>query len=91
MKKGMYGVVIPMITPMNEDGDVGYHPHVVQVCGRTSFPERRYPSTDDPYDYHPFFEKLSEINYHDTLTIEADVPKDWNAAYRQFEKVFEEK
>lgn len=65
--------------------------HHIHVDFPLTYPRRRYPSADDPYDYHPFFEKLSEINYHDTLTIEADVPKDWNAAYRQFEKVFEEK
>ena len=45
-----------------------------------SYPERKYPCVRDDYDYGPFFEQLKD--YDSTLTIEADIPEDWNAAGR---------
>lgn len=50
----------------------------VHVDYPLSWPERKYPSVRDDYDYAPFFSQLRD--YDDTLTIEADVPADWNAA-----------
>lgn len=43
-----------------------------------SYPERKYPSVGDDYDYAPFFQQLKD--YDGTLTIEADIPSDWNRA-----------
>lgn len=43
-----------------------------------SYPERKYPSVRDDYDYGPFFRQLKD--YDGTLTIEADIPADWNRA-----------
>ncbi|MCI9121779.1 MAG: sugar phosphate isomerase/epimerase [Oscillibacter sp.] len=43
-----------------------------------SYPERKYPSVQDDYDYAPFFRQLRI--YDGTLTIEADIPADWSAA-----------
>ena len=52
--------------------------HHVHVDYPLSFPERKYPSTRDGYDYAPFFKQLK--GYDGTLTIEADIPTDWSAA-----------
>ncbi len=43
-----------------------------------SYPERRYPSVRDGYNYGPFLAQLD--GYEGTLTIEADVPEDWMQA-----------
>ena len=40
-----------------------------------SFPERKYPSVHDDYDYGPFLAQWREE--FGTLTIEADVPENW--------------
>lgn len=45
-----------------------------------SWPERRWPKVGDGYNYGAFFEQLKD--YDGTLTIEADVPDDWQAAGR---------
>lgn len=43
-----------------------------------SWPERRWPKLGDGYNYQAFFDQLAD--YDGTLTIEADVPDDWQAA-----------
>lgn len=43
-----------------------------------SWPERRWPKLGDGYHYQAFFNRLKE--YDGTLTIEADVPDDWQTA-----------
>ena len=43
-----------------------------------SWPERRWPKLGDGYNYQSFFDRLKD--YDGTLTIEADVPDDWQAA-----------
>lgn len=43
-----------------------------------SYPERKYPNVRDDYDYAPFFRQLRD--YGGRLTIEADIPADWNRA-----------
>lgn len=55
--------------------DIVRHIHVDYPL---SYPERKYPSVRDDYDYAPFFEQLKD--YDGTLTIEADVPEDWMSA-----------
>lgn len=52
--------------------------HHIHVDYPLSFPERKYPSLRDDYDYAPFFRQLK--GYDGTLTIEADIPTDWIAA-----------
>lgn len=47
-----------------------------------SYPDRPYLDPRDGYDYQIFLDKLLQISYCDTLTIEADVPNDWNAAHQ---------
>lgn len=55
--------------------DIVHHVHVDYPL---SYPERKYPSVGDDYDYGPFFQQLKDDN--GTLTIEADVPADWDRA-----------
>ena len=62
--------------------------HHIHVDFPLTYPERRYPSVDDGYDYQPFLKALSESGYHDTMTIEADVPSDWKSACHQFQQTF---
>ena len=54
--------------------------HHVHVDYPLSFPERGYPCAADDYDYSKFVNELIKSGYNDTLTIEADFPKDWKIA-----------
>lgn len=66
--------------------------HHIHVDYPLSYPERKYPSVGDDYDYAPFFQQLR--NYSGTLTIEADIPADWSLAgadARQLLAVYEKK
>ncbi len=56
--------------------------HHVHVDYPSSFPERGYPRADDDFDYSGFIKAVIASGYDDTLTIEADVPTDWQAAHR---------
>ncbi len=57
--------------------------HHIHIDYPASYPERNYPGAADGYDYSGFLNALKESKYNDTLTIEADIPKDWNKAYLQ--------
>lgn len=61
--------------------------HHVHIDYPVSYPERGYPSIEDDYDYSEFLHALKRSGYQDTLTVEADIPKDWNAAYKQVMRV----
>lgn len=54
--------------------------HHIHVDYPKSYPERRFPDAHDDYDYAKFLEALDKAEYRGTLTIEADVPKDWKEA-----------
>lgn len=53
------------------------------------WPARPYPTPEDDYDYAPFLEAVKRSGYDDTLTIEADVPEDWQSAHDRAVKVLE--
>lgn len=55
--------------------------HHIHVDYPNSFPERKYPCVEDDYDYMPFFRKIKESGYDDTLTVEADRPSNWDKAH----------
>ena len=57
--------------------------HHIHMDYPYSYPERNYPRVDDDYDYSNFLNVLKGSKYDDTLTIEADIPADWNKAYKQ--------
>lgn len=61
--------------------------HHIHIDYPTSFPERNYPCIEDDYDYLPFLQKIKESGYDDTLTVEADRPKDWNKAHTDIKAV----
>ena len=52
-----------------------------------SYPQRLFPKPTDDYDYAPFLEAVKRSGYDDTLTIEADVPEDWESACQDVIKV----
>jgi sugar phosphate isomerase/epimerase len=57
--------------------------HHVHIDYPHSYPKRKYPSISDDFDYSKFLNALKESEYNNTLTIEADIPEDWNKAYQQ--------
>lgn len=66
-----------------------YLPYIrhIHIDYPLSYPERRYPSAQDNYDYAPFLNSLELADYHGTMTIEADIPDDWNRAYSQIAEI----
>lgn len=52
-----------------------------------SWPERRYPSADDGYNYGAFLAQIKNLGEDVTLTVEADIPEDWNQAGRQIKEL----
>ncbi len=56
--------------------------HHIHIDYPLSYPERPFPKKTDNYDYSEFFKALKKADYSGTLTIEADVPADWKAAYK---------
>ena len=64
--------------------------HHVHVDYPLSFPERAYPCSADGYDYGKFVNELIKSGYNDTLTIEADFPKDWKTAHNGATEVLKE-
>lgn len=61
--------------------------HHVHIDNPTFFPERPFPTAEDNFDYSPFLNTLKRSGYDDTLTIEADIPSDWTAAYQKAREV----
>ncbi len=57
--------------------------HHIHIDYPLSYPERGFPDAEDDFDYAEFLKALELSGYNDTLVIEADVPRDWKAAYKQ--------
>lgn len=55
--------------------------HHIHADYPASYPARSFPKTSDDFDYTEFLNALKESGYQGTLTIEADIPKDWKQAY----------
>lgn len=53
------------------------------------FPERPWPDASDGFDYMPFLNAIKAIAPEGTLTVEADAPGNWNAAYKKAMTVLE--
>lgn len=64
--------------------------HHIHVDYPVSYPQRPFPKLEDDFDYTEFVGVLIKSGYQDTLTIEADIPKDWNRAYRDAVAVLKE-
>lgn len=64
--------------------------HHIHIDYPEAFPERPFPTSQDGFDYSPFLTAVKRSGYDDTLTIEADIPADWTASYREAVKVLEE-
>ena len=54
--------------------------HHLHIDYPLSYPERLYPSLNDDYDYSGYLEAIKKSGYTGTLTVEADIPADWQEA-----------
>lgn len=52
-----------------------------------SYPDRPFPKAEDDFDYTGFLDAIKESGYQDTVTVEADIPEDWERAYRDARRV----
>lgn len=55
--------------------------HHIHVDYPDSYPARPFPKAGDGYDYTEFIDVIKKSGYQETLTVEADIPKDWKGAY----------
>ena len=69
------------------DSIVRYLPYIhhLHIDYPLSYPERLYPAVGDGYDYSSFFAAIKKSGYTGTLTVEADVPNNWQMAYKKVE------
>lgn len=63
--------------------------HHFHIDNPETFPARPWPRIEDGFDYAPFLKAIQAIAPDGTLTIEADYPEDWCAAYKMAIKVLE--
>lgn len=63
--------------------------HHLHVDYPVQYPERPFPCDNDDFDYTDFLDAIKESGYKDTITVEADVPEDWNCAYANAVSVLE--
>lgn len=61
--------------------------HHVHIDYPGTWPERYFPSVEDNFDYSPFFRALRDGHLDDQMTVEADVPDDWDAAFAKIKNV----
>ncbi|MDO4323107.1 MAG: sugar phosphate isomerase/epimerase family protein [Lachnospiraceae bacterium] len=57
--------------------------HHIHVDYPLSWPERPFPDTEDDYDYTDFLNAVRKSGYQGTITVEADIPEDWNEAHEK--------
>lgn len=55
--------------------------HHIHMDYPTSYPQRPFPKLEDDFHYTEFLDVLIKSGYQDTLTIEADIPENWNRSY----------
>lgn len=55
--------------------------HHIHMDYPASYPERPFPKVEDDFDYSDFLSAINISGYQDTITIEADIPGDWERAY----------
>lgn len=63
--------------------------HHFHIDNPETFPARPWPSAEDGFDYMPFLNAIQAVAPDGTLTVEADYPEDWRAAYEKAIKVLE--
>lgn len=64
--------------------------HHIHIDYPRSYPERLFPKQEDDFDYMEFQQVLKKSGYNGTLTVEADIPRDWDCAYRDAVSVLKE-
>lgn len=63
--------------------------HHFHIDNPETFPARPWPDAADGFDYKPFLNAIKAIAPEGTMTIEADYPDDWQAAYKKAMTVLE--
>lgn len=63
--------------------------HHFHIDNPETFPARPWLSAEDGFDYNPFLDAVRAIAPEGTLTVEADYPEDWTAAYKKAMTVLE--
>lgn len=61
--------------------------HHIHIDYPESFPERKYPDVNDGYNYGKFFKAIKNSGYNGSITVEADIPENWNKAHDQLVQV----
>lgn len=61
--------------------------HHLHIDYPLSFPERLYPTVEDDYDYSPYLRAIKQAGYSGTLTVEADIPANWQEAHNRIMQV----
>ena len=61
--------------------------HHLHIDYPLSYPERLYPTIEDDYDYSWFLDAIKKSGYTGTLTVEADIPDNWQEAHDKIEKL----
>lgn len=71
------------------DNIVRYMPYIhhLHIDYPLSYPERLYPTIEDDYDYSGFLDAIKKSGYTGTLTVEADIPDNWQDAHDKIEKL----
>lgn len=64
--------------------------HHIHVDYPNIYPARPFPNINDGFDYSGFLSAVKRSGYNDTLTIEADIPDNWTAAYREAIKILKD-
>lgn len=75
--------------PYAHIGQCADYLHHFHIDNPETFPARPWPSAEDNFDYTPFLNAITAIAAEGTLTVEADYPDDWCAAYKKAITVLE--
>lgn len=63
--------------------------HHFHIDNPETFPARPWPQAEDGFDYAPYLNAIRAIAPEGDLTVEADYPADWTAAYKKAMTVLE--
>lgn len=64
--------------------------HHIHVDYPLAYPGRPFPRKADDYDYTAFLEELKKSGYRGDMTIEADIPDDWDKSWQEAVEVLRE-
>lgn len=68
--------------PLKDIAACADYVHHIHIDYPASYPQRPFPKPEDDFDYTGFLDVLKKSGYQGTLTVEADIPQDWNRSYQ---------